>query len=215
MRIVDKITKERPKKFKVMGLKLASTLQLEVVDGMEDLVITGNLQSEKEMAEEYESIQMESDYEFKEQYQEHLIELNYINSKVLSLVNEMQIIALYKMSEIAIYDMCKISDLFEPDEIRNFYRQPDLVNAFKEKVYDMREIDNYDQYNELRLINNCIKHSGQVSKQLSEVEGWNMGEPLQNLGAHYLRLRDPCRDFIINIRKKIIDKLNEGSSQQF
>ncbi|MUK48272.1 hypothetical protein [Aliivibrio fischeri] len=73
-------------------------------------------------------------------------------------------------------------------------------NAVKKTLYSLNDsLAHFDSINELRLINNCIKHSGVVSNSLAnEYPSWNVNAPLGNLLPVYARL-------VTNVRRYVRD----------
>ena len=60
-------------------------------------------------------------------------------------------------------------------------------------------IENFESYralDELRYINNSIKHEGVVSKELARFEGWTECEALSNLDTAYERLEPECLGYV-------------------
>lgn len=125
------------------------------------------------------------------------------------LAGEMIIIALFKTIEIAIKRMAIGSDLFTPDEIKSFYQFSKLEKAMKSKVYDICTLTHYNEYYELRCINNAVKHSGMVTVELAKFPNWTgkKGNKLEELNKHYDRLKEPNLRFVEELKMKIIDKV--------
>jgi len=50
----------------------------------------------------------------------------------------------------------------------------------------MQSITGYDAFNEIRCLNNAIKHNGKVSIELINVSSaWDKGKPLTDLDKHF------------------------------
>jgi hypothetical protein len=66
----------------------------------------------------------------------------------------------------------------------------------------------FHSINELRLLNNCIKHNGTVSKKLSENNNnWQEGQLLNNVYDDFIRLKSVPINFLRNLISKISEVL--------
>lgn len=92
----------------------------------------------------------------------------YNSASIKNLLDELAIIGLYKTIEIK--RIAKLSNLFNESEIKDFYLYDNLRASFKDKGIDLDKLNYSNEYNELRLICNCIKHSGIVDEKLSEFD---------------------------------------------
>jgi hypothetical protein len=103
-----------------------------------------------------------------------------------SLGYELIIIGLYKQCELYLKSMVELKF---PDESKIRKRKLAELNA---------SLDEYHAINELRLINNCIKHQGKVSQSLSsEYSFWVVGKDLGDLSVVYSRLKRKVVSYII------------------
>ncbi|MFA0486973.1 MULTISPECIES: hypothetical protein [unclassified Vibrio] len=98
---------------------------------------------------------------------------------------ELLIIGLYKQCEVYFKTLV------------NEY-QPLRSNRIKETLYSLNDsLPHYGSINELRLVNNCIKHAGIVSNPLAnEYPVWNVNTPLGNLLPVYTRLVTNVRRYV-------------------
>jgi hypothetical protein len=131
----------------------------------------------------------------------------YLREKTTELAGELQILALYKTVEISIKGMLKCSELFTENQILSCHKIGMLKDVMSKKVCDIETLAGYSAFDELRCINNCVKHSGKVNKQLAKFSKWTAGELLKNLHHDYGRLRDDVHEFIFEIRDKVLGKL--------
>lgn len=127
---------------------------------------------------------------------------------VRDAAEEMVIVCLYKTVEISIKRMLHASNLFSEEEVRGFFRNRVFKRLVKEKIVDLEALPGYESYDELRCINNCIKHSGFVDKELAKYGGWKKGEKLDSLWCNYERLSPKVRVFVEALSEKIIEKNN-------
>jgi hypothetical protein len=103
-----------------------------------------------------------------------------------SLGYELIIIGLYKQCELYLKSTVEL-------------KFSDESNTRKGKLAELNpSLDEYHAINELRLINNCIKHQGKVSQSLSsEYSSWLLGEELGDLAVVYNRLKKKVVSYII------------------
>ncbi|MEO3988140.1 hypothetical protein [Plesiomonas shigelloides] len=132
---------------------------------------------------------------------------NSIGSDTIELIEEMQIIALYKTIETVIKKMLLSSGLINKDEIKKLHRVKELKVKLKEIGCDITTLSGFQQFDELRCLNNCIKHSGYVDKELAKHSIWKKNEKITNCGKHYVRLKDGVAIFIDNFLKSIVAKI--------
>ncbi len=82
----------------------------------------------------------------------------------LSSLGEMRIVYLYKCIEISIKNMLYTAYRIKPDEFR---WKDDKIIILEEKGISTKGINGYDEINELRKVNNTIKHSYSLHDDLS------------------------------------------------
>jgi hypothetical protein len=162
---------------------------------------------DKEIKEfsEHDSLSEEEKYELEGAFSDEL----FLCEETEELSREMTIIAFYKTIEIAIKKMLEFSQLFTLEQIKTFYLFDRLKKQVNEQqICDIETLCGYAAYNELRLINNCIKHSGTIDEKLSiPYPIWNNGEKLQNLDKAYFRLKDDVNKFLKTLRDEILAKM--------
>ncbi|WP_158108707.1 hypothetical protein ACS18Q_17340 [Vibrio sp. Vf1514] len=104
---------------------------------------------------------------------------------VVDLASELCILALYKKLELKHKELVRFFNL--TDSARKASNWDVLVKLLPQEVKNLPE---FDAVNELRLINNAIKHEGVISQQLAEnyPEHGQCGEELTDLTASFERL---------------------------
>ncbi|MEZ9685896.1 hypothetical protein AB4453_20800 [Vibrio atlanticus] len=104
---------------------------------------------------------------------------------VVDLAGELYILALYKRVELKHKELISFFNL----EVgaRNVSNWNDLIKVLPREAKDLPE---FNAVNELRLINNAIKHQGVISKQLAEnyPNHGQLGDELTNLSATFERI---------------------------
>jgi hypothetical protein len=158
-----------------------------------------------------QTTQIEEDAVLDEREKHHLLDSLgddlFIAELTTGLAGEMMIIALYKSIEIAIKRMAELSGLFTPNELKSFAYAKERAAHFLKKVCDLQTVRNFAEYDELRCINNCVKHSGEVNDELARYPTFQKGQQLSDLRDHYHRLRDPVDGFLTALRDQILSKM--------
>lgn len=133
--------------------------------------------------------------DYKEQLNEGMM-LTY-SAKLLGF--ELRIIALYKKIEIKLKKVIehKVSD---PRSLNFSF----IRNVKKVIDFEIEDVNGYESFNELRLINNAIKHGGYVSKELSDIyPNWKSDDELKDLDKAYDRLLPGVTNYVSDFVEKI------------
>lgn len=119
---------------------------------------------------------------------------------------ELAIIGLYKSIEIAIKKSIKLTGKFSKKKLEELHKIEKFIEYFKDINIDVESIEGFNSFNELRLLNNCLKHSGFISKALMNVNPslWKKGEKIDNSAETFSRLLYPSIDFLKELGNKII-----------
>lgn len=119
-----------------------------------------------------------------EDYRSHLDDRWTLIQEIQQLADELAIVALYKQVELHTKRIIKRSiPNVDPRKFSNI----DTLRKAMPFVIDT--LPHFQAFDELRLINNAIKHEGKVSPALgSAFPAWNVGDDLAGLGAAYQRL---------------------------
>ena len=110
----------------------------------------------------------------------------YLLSETHELSHELMIIALYKKIELRIHRVLTIAYPYE--DLRNIYRHTLLKKFLGHHKISLEKLLYYSEFNELRHVNNSIKHGGVVSRPLSEFPWLKTGEQFENLDKCYERI---------------------------
>lgn len=93
--------------------------------------------------------------------------------------------------------------------IKKIFKFKELKKSLKDKNIDLEAIVNFHAMNELRCLNNSIKHSNMVNNELAEYEGWEENERLKNLTSAYIRLSPLCNKYLQTLIEVFISKHKE------
>lgn len=122
---------------------------------------------------------------------------------MINLVGEMQILALYKTTETEIKTMLKVGKIEKAENLLKKFNVTSLS-----KIYPIEKIKNYDAFNELRLLNNIIKHNNCIiNKELADLSGLTEGEEIASFNQIYERLRKSIIEFTNDLKDQLFLKL--------
>jgi hypothetical protein len=207
----DEYKKNSKRNSKKLLVNISARYDEELIDKMYEFAQHGALQNKAELQKRFDSIEIDDQINdaIKTDLQDNLVEENYQNELAVELVSEMLVVALYKTVEISIKNMMKVSELFSEKELKNTFRFEQLTQAIKHKLgVDLKTLNNFSEFNELRLINNCIKHSGFVSPDLANYPDWNKGEKIQNTYVHFQRINQVIRNFVNDFKESILKNIS-------
>jgi hypothetical protein len=150
-----------------------------------------------------------------EEYLDFFGEIGEINAEIdlLSMqhlsIEEMKIVCLYKEFEILLKEMLKIS--LENIDTNQIYKWEHIKSILNNIGINIGDIDRHNQINELRIVNNSIKHSNIINEKVhksmvAEFDGKEEFDS-QSLSDFYLRIRDEPVSFIKSLANKIIEYL--------
>jgi hypothetical protein len=203
------LKKNSKSNFKRLQITVIADYDEQVIDGMYEHALISKSTFEKELSSKASEIENDSSLNEDERYSlmDSISDESYVNQQTTDLIGEMQIIALYKTVEIAIKRMLKASDLFTEKQLESFFRISKLKKQIKNKVCDLTTLQGYGEYDELRCINNCIKHSGKVNKELSVYSGWYEGDPINEFHPTYQRLKSNVKSFVSELKNSLVAKV--------
>ena len=200
----------KPSNIRKIQINIIRAYDESLIDGIYYSAISSQSSLEKKLNKRVEEIESNISLSDDDKH----FEMEYLNDKyygsrlIKELSEEMVIIALFKTVEIAIKKMLERSELFTDDELRQFFRVKELLSQVKNKIVDLKTLQGFTSYDELRCINNSIKHEGVVGKELAAFSSWTLGKKISDLWNHYERLKPGVRRFIYNLSDNIVTKIN-------
>lgn len=134
-----------------------------------------------------------------EPYREHLHDLAASAYAVKSLGDELSIIALYKKVEIHTGRIVKrIIPAAANVNISYFGK------FCKTLPFDINTVNGFSSFDELRLLNNSIKHDGKVSVVLAtKYPHWTHGAELRDLDMVFQRLLPDVKKYVADLAEKL------------
>lgn len=139
------------------------------------------------------------------EYADHLENLYASLSATKSLGDELSIIALYKKVESHMIRLVKNKG--QSSDAKKLSHFNDFCEALRSLNINIEDVDGYTGFNELRLLNNAIKHNeGKVSTKLAnEFSRWRgkEGEELSELDKTFRRLLPEVKRYVSDLAEKL------------
>ena len=114
--------------------------------------------------------------------------------EALNLADQLSIVALYRIAEIGTQKILELANTYLGDQRKKHklqaFRWAQLQELLSENFnFHLKNVKFFSSINELRCLNNDIKHSGMVGKDLAQFKGWQEGKDLflYNLHKHFKR----------------------------
>lgn len=137
------------------------------------------------------------------QYADFLSDQNNTLDNIKSLSFQLAIISLYRIVELGTKN--QLLHLYNKKEVRKLYRWDVFTKKlFKDYGIDIKKLKYYSETNELRTLNNAIKHENLVTKELTNFQGWNFGDELGDLKNKYEEFAPKMPIYMSNLISKII-----------
>ena len=133
----------------------------------------------------------------------------------IAILDEFEFIA----DELAIMSAYKAIETWRGTRLASIATEAEIGrlsdwNFLKTRFAFLRSLCGASEVDELRLINNCIKHSGRVSKTLAtNYPGWSSGEPLTNLKAAYRRIAPYLGAYWVDLIQTVAEQAEKNGSE--
>lgn len=93
-------------------------------------------------------------------------DIDWTNEHIFAF-NEMRVIYLFKHFEIGIKSLIRFA--YPITNTKGFYRWDNILAFFKEKGINLSEVNGYSETDQLRKLNNQLKHSGELTDELRKL----------------------------------------------
>jgi hypothetical protein len=132
-------------------------------------------------------------------YRDHLSDLFASSQSAKSLGDELSIVALYKKVETQTGRIIKKKLPAAATKRLSFFAELSGVLPF-----DIKAVGGFAGFNELRLLNNAIKHEGKVSDELAkEFPHWTKGAELSDLDKAFQRLVPEVERYVADLVERL------------
>jgi hypothetical protein len=120
---------------------------------------------------------------------------------VSQLADQLSIVALYRVVELTTARM--IAHEFGKRAAENASDIGKVRALLQQNGVDLTAVPHYRAIDELRLLNNAIKHEGHVTKTLARYSRWKEGDELIGLDKAYTRLRPQVPAYIFRLAERL------------
>ncbi|MEN5436709.1 hypothetical protein ABE545_23975 [Sphingobacterium faecium] len=134
------------------------------------------------------------------------IEANWLNEHLIAL-SEMKVVYLFKNVEITIKYL--IHKAYPEIDTRDFFQWNNINSYFKSINIKISDFNGYTEVNELRKVNNNIKHKNIINEEITKIKEF-IGErqfTYQNLDDFVIRIKPKVQNFIKLLGDAIINDL--------
>lgn len=136
--------------------------------------------------------------EIQEMLAEDLWELD----RISELADQLSIVGLYRVAEINTARM--LGHGFGKAAMKNASSLDNLTKFLKQNHVTLASVPHFRAIDELRLLNNAVKHDGRVTGRLSQkYRSWKEGGKLEGLGKAYERLRPKVPAYIFRLAQRL------------
>jgi hypothetical protein len=126
----------------------------------------------------------------------------------LKAVTEMKIIYAYKDFEIKLKFL--ISASYQKIDISKMYKWDFIIDFLKTRSIDLKNVDSYSELEELRNVNNALKHSNIFESKVLPKEFKNKKIiTYKDILAFYSRIEEAPKKFLINLSSLFLKDLYE------
>jgi len=128
-----------------------------------------------------------------------------LSHETKEVLSHYMIVATYSFYEKALKKMLSLTNQFTSGELRNCHKKVRIVQLLQQKFsIDYATLIDNDRIEELRCLNNDIKHNGVAGTELVAANNqWTLNQPLENTKAAFDRLKDAPRNMLLNLAQKV------------
>ncbi len=124
-----------------------------------------------------------------------------------NILSNYMIVASFSFYEKKLKEILELSGKFTKSELKNCFKKDQIIKLLKQKFsIDYSALADYDKIEELRCLNNVIKHSdsGLVDANLSLANPkWVIDERIENTYDDFIRLMSAPRNLLYDLSNKI------------
>lgn len=179
--------------------KSVAEIEISLIDQYWETLKVGYLDKSENKKEELTEDYVQNDLELRELIFEELHELE----EVFSYGEFLLILGLYRVVELTSKNIFKrYSSVPSDQKLTSIKNQKNIFNRITSRK--LENLNNFKSIDELRQLNNCIKHSGKVDKKLSEnFPRWKKGNEIKNVSETYERLKPKVPEYLFNLSKSL------------
>jgi hypothetical protein len=138
----------------------------------------------------------------RQDYADYLADQHLTEVEVVELGGQLAMVALYRVIELSTKSLLRFR---YRGAAASLYKFDVLAARLQSDLsVDLRSVTNFASIDEIRLINNAVKHDGKVSNALSQYPGWTRGDELTGLEQAFDRLAPSVPDYLIALAKVVV-----------
>lgn len=128
-----------------------------------------------------------------------------ILTELAALRDQLAVVALYRIVELNTSRIMAWAYGSEAVKKRKLYVVTNLEVALrKDFSLELSSLRDYPVIDELRLVNNAVKHENAVTKEIAKRTGWMEGTPLLELESRLDRYMDAIPDYLLQLGQAVI-----------
>lgn len=141
------------------------------------------------------------------------MEIPLINEKILS-IHKMRVINIFSDLEIEIKSL--IQQAYPNTNKKNFHKWENISVFFNTKGVDFKNIDGYNEANQIRIVNNSIKHSNIPSDDVFAIPEFNGLEnfTINSLNDFIKRCHKQTNYFLTKLSERIYEEKYEFDDER-
>lgn len=137
---------------------------------------------------------------------EYSQEREWVNDQLIAL-NEMKIIYLFKNLEISMKSLIKVA--YPKVNVSNFFKWDSMKTFFDEKEIKLYTLEGYQEVIQVKKVNNNIKHTDELTNEISKIPEFETGMESEDLELFFLRVKSKVAIFQNELSQAVIKELFE------
>lgn len=132
-----------------------------------------------------------------------------LSHETKDILSNYMLVASFSFYEKAFKKLLDLTGKLTVAQLSNCYKKKDAKNLLKSKFnIDYELLTDYQKIEELRCLNNDIKHNGLVGNELAAANTkWTLGQPIANTYDDFKRLMDGPKNLLRDLASKIEPQL--------
>jgi hypothetical protein len=128
-----------------------------------------------------------------------------LSHETKEVLSHYMIVATFSFYEKGLKKLLSLTNQVTPQELRNCYRKDQLTQLLTNKFsITYSALTDYAKIEELRCLNNDIKHNGVVGNELVSANSkWTLDQDIENTHSDFERLKDGPRNLLADLAAKI------------
>jgi hypothetical protein len=132
-----------------------------------------------------------------------------LSHETKDILSNYMLVASFSFYEKAFKKLLDLTGNLTAAQLSNCYKKKEAKNLLKSKFnIDYELLTDYKKIEELRCLNNDIKHNGLVGSELAAANTkWTLGQPIANTYDDFKRLMDGPKNLLRDLASKIEPQL--------